>query len=137
MEYITTPAAAELNAAQQMRALGYSDAVAVPGGPDGGIDVRSSRAVAQVKWRAGQVGRPEVQRLYGARAHEQHKEMWFFAASASRKLQFNTQIRRRCCCSFMITLATWRRSTVTPLRRSKRPRVYTALAQKFKEPQDA
>lgn len=85
MEYIRTPAQAELNAANQMRTLGYDDATAVPGGADGGIDVRSSRAVAQVKWRGAQVTRPELQNLYGARGLDHHKELWFFAASGYTK----------------------------------------------------
>lgn len=66
-------------AAERMRELGYVDAVAVPGGPDGGIDVRASRAVGQVKWQQMQVGRPQLQNLYGARAGDSTKEMWFFA----------------------------------------------------------
>lgn len=81
MEYITTPAAAERNAAAQMRALGYDDAEAVTAGPDGGIDVRSSRAVGQVKFRGANASRPELQNLYGARGRAHGKELWFFAAT--------------------------------------------------------
>ena len=82
MEYITSPAQAERNAATQMRALGYHDAVAVPAGPDGGIDVQSSRAVGQVKFRGASVSRPELQNLYGARGLSHEKELWFFAATS-------------------------------------------------------
>ncbi len=54
---------AERNAALWMRRWGYEDAAAAPGGPDGGVDVRSSRALGQVKYQAVLVGRPELQRL--------------------------------------------------------------------------
>lgn len=67
MQYITTPHQAELNAADKMKSWGFTDAVATTGGTDGGIDVRSSRALAQVKWKGGAAGRPEMQQLYGVR----------------------------------------------------------------------
>jgi hypothetical protein len=57
---------AEINAATWMRHWGYHDARAQPGGPDGGIDVRATGAVGQVKLRAAQIGRPDLQRLVGA-----------------------------------------------------------------------
>lgn len=81
MQYITTPHEAELNAANKMREWGYLDAVATTGGADGGIDVRSNHALAQVKWRGGVVGRPDLQRLYGARSGDVTKELIFFSAS--------------------------------------------------------
>lgn len=80
MRYITTPHEAELNAAEVMRAWGYGDAVATTGGADGGIDVRSSGALAQVKWKGGVTGRPDVQRLYGARGNG-GEQLFFFSAS--------------------------------------------------------
>lgn len=80
MQYIQTPHDAELNAAEVMKAWGFGDAVATTGGADGGIDVRSKRALAQVKWRGGLVGRPEVQQLYGARGNGDEL-LFFFAAS--------------------------------------------------------
>lgn len=81
MQYIKTFAQAEQNAARQMRALGYTDARVTPPGPDGGIDVLSSTAVAQVKWRGAQVSRPDLHRLYGARGGRHHLDMLFFAAT--------------------------------------------------------
>ncbi|PPJ02256.1 restriction endonuclease [Nocardia cyriacigeorgica] len=81
VQYIKTFAQAEQNAARQMRALGYTDARVTPPGPDGGIDVLSSTAVAQVKWRGAQVSRPDLHRLYGARGGRHHLDMLFFAAS--------------------------------------------------------
>ncbi|MGW4125067.1 restriction endonuclease [Nocardia sp. NPDC004711] len=82
MKYIDNAAAAEANAAVQMRLLGYPDAAVTDPGADGGIDVRAKGAIAQVKWRTGQVSRPEVQRLFGARANNFDTQMFFFAASA-------------------------------------------------------
>ncbi|MCU1694123.1 MAG: restriction endonuclease [Mycobacterium sp.] len=63
-----------------MRSWGYVDAVATTGGSDGGIDVRSSSALAQVKYyTTSPVGRPDLQRLYGARASESTNSLLFFA----------------------------------------------------------
>lgn len=81
MEYIRTAGQAEDNAAAQMRALGYVDARAVPAGRDGGIDVVSAGALAQVKWKSSVAGRPELQRLYGARADDLSKDLLFFASA--------------------------------------------------------
>lgn len=80
MQAVTDFHQAELNAAKAMRAWGFIDAVATTGGADGGLDVRSSRALAQVKWRSGKTGRPEVQQLYGARAAGNH-QLFFFSKS--------------------------------------------------------
>lgn len=80
---------AELNAAAQMRALGYFDAEVTPPGVDRGIDIRSRSALAQVKREKTKAGGPDVQRLYGARGTERKegrrglsvpKELWFFSA---------------------------------------------------------
>jgi len=57
---------AEQNAARWMKFWGYTDARVTGGGADGGVDVISSRAVAQVKFKASQAGGPELQRLAGA-----------------------------------------------------------------------
>jgi hypothetical protein len=72
---------AELNAAVWMRFWGYEDAVARPGGPDGGVDVRATGALGQVKFRASQVGRGELQQLVGARAHATDAQLLFFTGS--------------------------------------------------------
>ncbi|MGF0248601.1 restriction endonuclease [Rhodococcus erythropolis] len=85
MQYITTPYPAELNAADKMKSWGFTDAVATTGGADGGIDVRSSRALAQVKWKGGAAGRPEMQQFYGARGTDTKKALFFFAASSCSK----------------------------------------------------
>lgn len=88
---------AEKNAAAMMAALGYPDAQVTPPGPDGGIDVRSSTALAQVKHWASKSGVPHLQNLVGARNgehkeqswlismftrdHRHEKELWFFSKS--------------------------------------------------------
>lgn len=80
MDYIITPHQAEVNAQNLMRSWGYSDAVAGAGGADGGIDVRSKRALAQVKWKGGVTGRPDCQRLVGARGTGS-EQLFFFSAN--------------------------------------------------------
>lgn len=85
MDYITTPHQAELNAAEVMRGWGYIDSVATTGGADGGIDVRSKGALAQVKWKGAVAGRPDLQRLFGARGKDTDKALFFFAASGYSK----------------------------------------------------
>lgn len=81
MRYIDSPEAAEVNAALRMRDLGFVDAQVSGPGADGGIDVFSERAVAQVKYRVGFVGRPDLQRLFGARGNRSDLQMLFFAGS--------------------------------------------------------
>ncbi|MGJ5695206.1 restriction endonuclease [Streptomyces pratensis] len=73
---------AEHNAAAWMRYWGYADAQAKPGGPDGGIDVRSARALGQVKYVAAAVGRPELQLLFGARGRLLDRQLLFFTGSS-------------------------------------------------------
>lgn len=75
---ITTPKQAELNAAEVMRSWGYVDAASPLHGADGGIDVRSSKALAQVKFRSSKAGRPEIQNLVGAASGDTWKALLFF-----------------------------------------------------------
>lgn len=72
---------AELMAAHHMRTLGHRDALPTPVGADGGIDVTSRGAIAQVKYRAQITGRPDLQKLVGAREHDLTVELWFFSSS--------------------------------------------------------
>ena len=81
MEYITTPEAAETIAAARMREFGYSDARVTGHGADGGMDVVSARAEAQVKQESYQTGRPALQRLYGARGDDRSRDLLFFSAA--------------------------------------------------------
>ncbi|MBE7194404.1 MAG: restriction endonuclease [Gordonia polyisoprenivorans] len=83
--YIRDATAAEQNAAERMRELGFTDARVTPGGADNGIDVIAANALAQVKWRGAQVPRADIQRLFGARGHRQDVALLFFAASGFSK----------------------------------------------------
>ncbi|AMY56480.1 restriction endonuclease [Rhodococcoides fascians] len=76
---------AEHAAARSMKSLGFTDATVTPIGPDAGIDVTSRAALAQVKWKGGAAGRPDLQRLYGASAGQHHKTMLFYSASGYSK----------------------------------------------------
>ena len=81
---ITTWAEAEEFAASHLRALGFEDAVTTTSGADGGVDVRATRAVAQVKHFAeSAVGSPAVQQLAGAVA--KHEVGIFYALSGFTK----------------------------------------------------
>ncbi|WP_405680740.1 restriction endonuclease [Streptomyces sp. NBC_00868] len=73
---------AEHNAAAWMRCWGYLDAFAKPGGSDGGVDVRSARALGQVKYQGAAAGRPELQRLFGARGQRLDRQLLFFTGSS-------------------------------------------------------
>ncbi|MGB3675974.1 MAG: restriction endonuclease, partial [Candidatus Nanopelagicales bacterium] len=79
--YITCFEEAERNAAEHMILMGFHDARVTTGGADGGIDVTAHNALAQVKWRGGVSGRPDLQRLYGARGAALHKQLLFFSAA--------------------------------------------------------
>lgn len=68
-------------AAHHMRRLGHPTAQETPIGADGGIDVLASDAIAQVKHRQGYTGRPDLQRLVGARGRNHNLELWFFSMS--------------------------------------------------------
>lgn len=82
---IATARDAEENAASQMLQLGFVNVKVARDGADGGIDVECGNAIAQVKWRTETTGRPDVQRLYGARGINHDKAMLFFSASGYSK----------------------------------------------------
>lgn len=71
---------AEQYAAEYMRALGFFDAAATLGGADGGVDVRSSQAVAQVKMEGVLSGRPVLQQLKGVAVVEGRVALFFSLA---------------------------------------------------------
>ena len=74
---IRSPDDAEQVAAEWMRHLGFEDARCTGSGADGGVDVRSSEAVAQVKAQLSPVGRPELQALYGVARSEGRTPLFF------------------------------------------------------------
>jgi hypothetical protein len=69
---------AEKLAEDYMRALGFTDARRTGSGSDGGVDVESRRAVAQVKDQSSGVGRGVLQQLFGV-AQAEGKIPYFFA----------------------------------------------------------
>ena len=74
---IRSPDDAEQVAAEWMRHLGFEDARCTGAGTDGGVDVRSREAVAQVKAQLTPVGRPELQALYGVARSEGRQSLFF------------------------------------------------------------
>jgi hypothetical protein len=74
---IRSPDDAEQVAAEWMRLLGFGDARCTGAGTDGGVDVRSGDAVAQVKAQLAPVGRPELQALYGVARSERRRPLFF------------------------------------------------------------
>jgi Restriction endonuclease len=78
---ITSWQEAELNALEWMRAIGFADARLTKAGADEGLDIRSSRAVAQVKYEARDVGRPYLQQLVGARGRRTEMQLLFFTGA--------------------------------------------------------
>ena len=56
---------AEEQAAQHMRSMGFPNPHVTANGSDGGIDVDSSGAIAQVKLHSAPVGRHMIQQLVG------------------------------------------------------------------------
>lgn len=71
---------AERLACEWMTKNGYRDARLTPPGADGGVDVVSARAVAQVKFHSAAVGLAEIQRMYGI-AQATGKAALFFSSA--------------------------------------------------------
>ncbi|WIB65851.1 restriction endonuclease [Curtobacterium sp. MCBD17_040] len=75
---------AEALAAAWMQWMGLAGATATQFGGDGGIDVTQREWVAQVKnYTRTNVGRPEVQNLYGVAAAERKRPMFFTSSGYS------------------------------------------------------
>ena len=70
-----------------MRHLGFDDARCTAPGTDGGVDVRSRGAVAQVKAQLTPVGRPELQALYGIARSEGRRPLFFSLMSYTAAAQ--------------------------------------------------
>jgi hypothetical protein len=68
---------AEESACDWMRWLGYPDARVTRQGADGGVDVTSTHAVAQVKAQTAPTGRPDVQRIAGVAAAASKAALFF------------------------------------------------------------
>lgn len=80
---INTWQEAELSAAAWMKRSGYPDAHPTPPGPDGGIDVMSSRGIGQVKYWQKPVGAEPIYKLAAAarRSHLVGRDALFFSAA--------------------------------------------------------
>ncbi|MFE1592373.1 restriction endonuclease [Nocardia sp. NPDC058705] len=85
MRLVATPQDAEQLAARIMEGMGYHQVRVTLPGPDGGIDVWSTKAVAQVKFHQKPTGRPDIQKLYGARGLNHDQEMLFFSYAGFTK----------------------------------------------------
>lgn len=77
---IRTARDAELVARDWMRFMGYADAWLTRKGKDMGIDVNSTKAIAQVKARTTPVGRPIVQQTFGVGQAESKQSLVFSMA---------------------------------------------------------
>ncbi|SNT46779.1 restriction endonuclease [Rhodococcoides kyotonense] len=89
-----TPEQAEIGMAHAMTQMGYKGARALPVGPDAGIDIKAHGGIAQVKRHRVPVGRPDLQRLYGARGNSHHMDMLFFSYSGytAQALQYGNEV---------------------------------------------
>lgn len=84
---------AEHAAAQWMRAVGFSGIAVGRRGADGGIDVTSDQALAQVKAEAKPVGRPVLQAIYGlARARDKVALTFALAGFTREALDFADEV---------------------------------------------
>lgn len=77
---IKTARAAEEYAAEYLRAIGFPDATVTHPGADGGVDVRSVHALAQVKMEGVATGRPVIQALFGVASYEAKQPVFFSLA---------------------------------------------------------
>lgn len=76
---------AEHVACDWMKLHGYKDARVTAGGADGGIDIRSSKAIAQVKHHKKPVGISEMQRIHGIAVSLRKKALFFSASGYTPK----------------------------------------------------
>lgn len=79
-QLIRSPQDAEVAVRDWMRAWGFLDASLTGSGSDGGVDVVSNSAVAQVKAEALPIGRPVVQAIYGIATAEGKQALVFALA---------------------------------------------------------
>ncbi|WP_346764764.1 restriction endonuclease [Rhodococcus sp. HNM0569] len=77
---IRTSADAEENAAEYMRALAFPDATALALGTGHGIDVYSSGAYAQCRWRGSPADVAQLESLYSTRGVDSRRDLLYFSA---------------------------------------------------------
>ncbi len=78
-------------AAAHMRYLGFGDASETEAGTDSGVDVESSRAVAQVKFHAKPVGSPGLQNLRGVAWQKEYAIFYSLSGYTQRALDWADQ----------------------------------------------
>lgn len=66
-----------MRAQEWMLWLGFADATVTNVGADGGVDVVSSRGIAQVKYRESAASRPQLQALHGEAARRNTAGLFF------------------------------------------------------------
>jgi hypothetical protein len=81
---IRSPLEAEEVAAEWLSWFGFVDIKATGAGADGGVDVRGKSLVAQVKMHMVPIGRPDLQRLYGAAQAENAVSAFFSLTDYTR-----------------------------------------------------
>jgi len=90
---IRTPQDAEQAACLWMQWFGFKDAKVTPAGADGGIDVESEGAVAQVKLEGVPTGRPKIQALFGIASQKGVLGMFFSLSGYSQHaLDFASEV---------------------------------------------
>ena len=82
---LSSPRDAELIAQEWMIHWGYEDARCTPVGADAGVDVDSSRAIAQVKAEMSPTGRPVIQQTYGAAVLHSKQALVFSLAGFTKE----------------------------------------------------
>lgn len=81
LTWIDSPEAAEYAILNWMQNHGYPDARATRRGADHGLDISSTGAVAQVRWRNAPATEASVRDLSGARRNFLERELFFFSAT--------------------------------------------------------
>ena len=94
LRLIRTPRDAELVARDWMIYFGFEDAKATPIGSDHGIDVTSSRAIAQVKLKGSKTPRSDIQLLHSNTVTFGKRGLFFSASGyAQPAIQFANEVR--------------------------------------------
>jgi len=87
LRLIRAPKDAEDVAAEWKRYMGFIDATSTPVGPDCGLDVISTEAVAQVKMEGVPTSRPILQALHGVAQAEDKRGLFFSLNGYTKEAQ--------------------------------------------------
>jgi len=85
---------AEEFAVWHMKILGFASAAATSDGADAGVDVLADaeRSAAQVKHLSKPVGRPDLQRFYGATRYEKHRVFYSTANYTRSAIEYGQEV---------------------------------------------